>query len=126
MSTTGNSPPDGALVLIGARGGVGAPGTTHQASPPPQKPFLANRRMHDQIRPVAGAVRPPARVSCLSWSLDGQVPAFLFLPYEQSTAELRVPWEQFHSSIGHPRLSDASTCIVVLSTTTTGLLKRNF
>lgn len=51
--------PDGALVLIGARGGVGAPGTTHQASPPPQKPFLANRRMHDQIRPVAGAVPPP-------------------------------------------------------------------
>lgn len=46
--------------------------------------------MHDQIRPVAGPVRPPAWVSCLSWSLDGQVPAFLFLPYEQSTADLRV------------------------------------
>lgn len=34
------APPDGALVLIGARGGVGAPGTTHQGTPAAAKAFF--------------------------------------------------------------------------------------
>lgn len=79
-------------MLIGARGGVGAPGTTHQGTPAAAKAFFG-KPPHAWSDTAGG--RPPARVSCLSWSLDGQVPAFLFLPYEQSTAELRVPWEQF-------------------------------
>lgn len=118
--------PDGALVLIGARGG----GTWHHHPPRhPRRKSLFWQTAACMIRYgrwPGPSVPPPGCPVCPGPLMD-KYQRFFFCPTSRAPPTCAcMPWEQFHSSIGHPRLSDASTCIVVLSTTTTGLLKRNF
>lgn len=127
VSTTGNSPPRW-RPRADRRARWGG-GTWHH---PPRHP----RRRKSLFWQTAAcmirygrwpgpSVPPPGCPVCPGPLMD-KYQRFFFCPTSRAPPSCAcMPWEQFHSSIGHPRLSDASTCIV-LSTTTTGLLKRKF